>query len=723
MEPHIILTFLILGLPLLGFVTIGLCGKIAKKWAQYVGTATIGVSLILSFILLFMVISRNAAYPVTSFTWFETGKYVLNFGFQIDSLAVIMLVVVSTVSFLVHLFSMDYMKGDPGIARFYAELQLFTVAMLGVVTASNLLQMFAFWELVGLCSYLLIGFWFHKRSVFQAAKKAFFVTKVGDVFLFLGIFAIFYFSGTLDFGSLTSGFKALSETILIVIPLCIFMGAVGKSAQFPLHVWLPNAMEGPTPVSALIHAATMVAAGIYLVARTIPVFIADTTGIALTVVMMVGAVTAFMGATIATVQDDIKKVLAYSTISQLGYMVMGLGAVYAIGGNHPSYAMFGFVAALFHLMTHAFFKGLLFLGSGSVIHATHTQNMHEMGGLIKKMPITGWTFVIGSLALAGFPLFAGFWSKDAIIGAVWSNFAHGHNTWALVAVVLALLGAFLTPYYMTRCVWLTFFGKPRKENHAHEGSWKTTLPLVWLAVLAAGVGFVGIPFWGGDGLIPNFFQSFLGNAYFKATHFISGNATLNIGTTLTDPSHGYETWSQTNPTLFFGAIIIVFAGILTGLIVYVWRPKLKVRLINGLRPIYIFLKNKWYIDEAWTFVAVKPFLWVAEFSSKFDAKVIDGAVNGVSWLTVKFAGVVHWFDSHIVDGAVNGVGWLGVKLSTITKWFDENVVDGLVNGTATVFGETGKQTRKIQTGYLPNYAAVMFASVVVILLIVAIFAL
>ncbi len=703
MALHTLLPILILGIPLIGFITIGLCGKIAKGWAKYLGTITVGISLILSIVLFILVANHGSSFDPVTFKWLESGKYSLDFGFHIDSLSVIMLIVVSLVSFLVHLFSIDYMKGDPGIARYYAELQLFTVAMLGVVTASNLLQMFAFWELVGLCSYLLIGFWFAERSVYQAAKKAFFVTKVGDVFLFLGIFAIFAVTGNLNFIDLPGKLAGYSQTMLIVIPLLIFAGAMGKSAQFPLHVWLPNAMEGPTPVSALIHAATMVAAGIYLVARTMPIFMLDTTGTALTIVMMIGAITAFMGATIATVQAEIKKVLAFSTISQLGYMVMGLGAVF--GGIHhgePQFALIGFVAALFHLMTHAFFKGLLFLGSGSVIHATHTKNMHEMGGLIKKMPVTGWTFVIGSLALAGFPLFAGFWSKDAIIGAVFHSAHHHQAAW--IALILALIGAFLTPYYMTRCVWLTFFGKPRKENHAHEGSWRSRVPLIVLGSLAALIGFIGVPFWG---LSSNWFQKFLGKGYM--THEMSHHILEH-----------YETWGIMNKPLLFGSIGLVFAGILVGLLVYVWKPQLKVKLMRALKPLYIFFKRAWFMDELWTLIAVKPFLWFAGFCSRFDAVVIDGMVNGAAWLTLQFAKLVNWFDSHIVDGMVNGVGWLGVKLSKIAKWFDEKVVDGFVNGSAWIFGFAGKKTRKIQTGYLPNYAAVMFGSLVVILLVFAI---
>lgn len=668
-----ILAVLTMAFPLLGFIIVGLCGKIAKEWGPKLATISIFISLITSIVVLGLVIANGPA-PTVSFVWLQSGNLTLDFGFRVDQLCAMMLCVVTLVSFLVHLFSQDYMHGDPGIARFYAELQLFTTAMLGVVTASNLLQLFAFWELVGLCSYLLIGFWFHKRSAYQAAKKAFFVTKVGDIGLFTGIIMCLILSNphTLNLEALPSAIASLAPALLIIIPLLIFMGAMGKSAQFPLHVWLPNAMEGPTPVSALIHAATMVAAGIYLVARCMGLFTLDSSGIALKVVTYVGSFTAIFAATIATVQDDIKKVLAYSTISQLGYMVMALG-----------FGKFGYTAALFHLMTHAMFKGLLFLGSGSVIHATHTQNMHEMGGLFKKMPITAWTFILGSLALAGLFPFAGFWSKDAILVGAEAT----HST---IPLILALITAFLTPYYMTRCVWLTFFGKPRKENHAHEASWKTTLPLIILAVLSVVIGFVGAPFFG------ELFQRFIFFREFES--------------------------EAVNWTLIFGSTGLVLAGIFLGLAIYAWGWFKKETLIRVLKPLYLFFKNKWFIDEAWTFIAVKPLFYVSEFCHWFDRTVIDGAVNGMAWLSVALGNIVYWFDAGIVDGLVNLAGYLTVKVSELVKWFDENVIDGAVNGVAALTGFIGSKVRKVQTGYLPNYATIMFASIALVLILVAWFA-
>ena len=687
MDIRVILALIAVALPFAGFLIVGLSAKKAGHWGPVLATWIMGCSLLVSIVVLILIINNGPAETI-SFVWLKSGEYVLDFGFRVDQLCSVMLVVVTLVSFLVHLFSLDYMHGDTGIARFYAELQLFTCAMLGVVTASNLLQLYAFWELVGLCSYLLIGFWFQKRSAYQAAKKAFFVTRVGDAGLFIAILAIFFFTKSLNLETMPEMLKGvqIAPALMTTIPILIFLGAMGKSAQFPLHVWLPNAMEGPTPVSALIHAATMVAAGIYLVARTMGVFVLDVSGIALNVVMYTGAFTAFFAATIATVQDDIKKVLAYSTISQLGYMIMALGLVKV---EHSLIIPIGFTAALFHLMTHAFFKGLLFLGSGSVIHATHTQNMHEMGGLAKKMPITATTFVLGSLALAGlFPL-AGFWSKDAILTGAWHVGAeHGWTFASSIPIVLGLATALLTPYYMTRCVWLTFFGKPRKENHAHEASWKTTMPLIILASLSVIAGFAGATFLG-EG-----FQRFV---FFEAFEPESVN------------------W-----TIIFLSTGLVFSGIFLGAAIYVWKWIKRESLIKAFKPVYIFFKNKWFIDEAWTFVAVKPLFIVSEMSFWFDKTIVDGVVNGTAWLTIKFSECVRWFDEKIVDGMVNGAAWVVWVFSELIKWFDDNIVDGLVNGIADTFSEIGARIRKIQTGYLPNYAAVMFVSLAIILVIIAI---
>lgn len=691
MDIVVILSLLTMVFPFLGFLIIGLFAKKAKDWAPKVGTILMGLSLACAIAVLVLIATGFKSEP-TSFTWLEfnvgSKAFVLDFGFRIDFIAAVMLVVVTLVSFLVHMFSMDYMHGDPGIARFYAELQLFTMSMLGVVTAINLLQLFMFWELVGLCSYLLIGFWFAKRSAYQAAKKAFFVTKVGDTGLFLGILIVFFTTGTLNLANLPAIWASVAP--LTLVGILVFMGAVGKSAQFPLHVWLPNAMEGPTPVSALIHAATMVAAGVYMVSRTLFLFTQD----ALLIVMCVGGFTAFFAATIATVQEDIKKVLAYSTISQLGYMVLGLGSVMIGGaeGGHATEAAAttvlvsgGCIAAFFHLMTHAFFKGLLFLGSGSVIHATHTQNMHEMGGLYKKMKTTGLTFILGSLALAGIFPFAGFWSKDMIL----ANAFHMANEFpiAWIPFVMAMCAAFLTPYYMTRCVWLTFFGKPRKENHAHEGSWRTTTPLIILAVLAVLSGLVGSPF------LHDWFQ-------------------VNVA--------GGEFHEEINWLVLWASTGLALLGIFIGSAIYIWNWVKRETLIKAFRPIYIFLKNKWFIDELWTFIAIKPMFFFAKVFLWIDVHVIDGIVNGSAWLAGKWGELCFWFDQHIVDGMVNGFGWLGVQLGELARLFDKYVIDGFIDGMAASFGWLSGKTRKAQTGYVQNYAAVMFASLAVIMIVIVV---
>lgn len=703
MDITIILAALTMIFPFLGFLVIGLFAKKAKGWAPRLGTIMMGLALASAIAVLVIVSinTYNGVKPaVESFTWMKfdgvvngvAKTFVLDFGFRIDFISAVMLVVVTLVSFLVHLFSIDYMHGDPGIARFYAELQLFTMSMLGVVTASNLLQLFMFWELVGLCSYLLIGFWFAKRSAYQAAKKAFFVTKVGDAGLFIGIVIVFMATGTLSLIDLPAIWAA-AGLVTPLVGILIFMGAVGKSAQFPLHVWLPNAMEGPTPVSALIHAATMVAAGVYMVSRTLFLFTQD----ALLVVMCIGGFTAFFAATIATVQEDIKKVLAYSTISQLGYMVLGLGSVVVGGieGGHAGEAAAattvlvsgGCIAAFFHLMTHAFFKGLLFLGSGSVIHATHTQNMHEMGGLYKKMKTTGLTFILGSIALAGIFPFAGFWSKDMILANAFSVASDPKIPWvAWVPFIMAMCAAFMTPYYMTRCVWLTFFGKPRKENHAHEASWRTTAPLIILAVFAVVIGLVGSPF--------------LGEIFQKLIH--------------------PEFHEEINWLVLWGSTGLALLGIFVSASIYIWQWVKRETLIKAFRPIYIFLKNKWYIDEAWTFIAIKPMFFFAKVFLWTDQHVVDGMVNGAAWLARQWGKICYWFDQHIVDGMVNGAGWLGVTLGNFARIFDKYVIDGFIDGMAAFFGWLSGKTRKAQTGYVQNYAAVMFASLAVILIVIII---
>jgi len=489
--------------------------------------------------------------------------------------------------------------------------------MLGLVLADNLFQMFIFWELVGLCSYLLIGFWFHKPSAAAAAKKAFIVTRIGDLGLLAALLLVWTRAGTFDVTAIqewaTSGEP--EGYIVTLFALGLFAGAAGKSAQFPLHVWLPDAMEGPTPVSALIHAATMVAAGVYLVARSYLLFFASPDHGALTVVAYVGGLTALMAATIGVVQNDIKRVMAYSTISQLGYMMMGLGVL-------------GYTAGIFHLMTHAFFKALLFLAAGSVIHAMNTNDMKEMGGLASVMPRTYWTMLIGSLALAGVPPFAGFWSKDEILLEAF------HNNPALFWIGLA--GAFITAFYIFRMMFMTFGGRLRSAVHPHESPAVMTVPLLVLAGFSAVIGFVGAPWWG------NPFH-----------HFVSFEAAEGVPFDL---------------TLALISTVVAGAGIFTAAAVYHWQWVPSESLRRAAGPLYTLLVRKYYWDEFYQWTVVRPLMWMARRLRTFDVYVIDGAVNAVGMIFVWLARFYRIFDLYVVDGAVNLVGWVTKAVGGVLRY-------------------------------------------------------
>src|SRR3989339_1532207 len=478
----------ILFLPLIGFTTVVLLGKRIPK-LYLLEVAILGIALLLSIIVTYAKLSfYNTKDIIAAFTWITMGNapspgaISIELGFKIDNITVLMLLVVNLISFLVHVFSIEYMRGDRLYTRYFAYLGIFTFSMLGIVLTHNLLMMYIFWELVGLSSYLLIGFWYEKKSASDAAKKAFIVNRVGDIGMFLGILILFLTYNTFSFDTIFSQISGGvlpfgTETGLTIAGLLIFCGAIGKSAQFPLHVWLPDAMEGPTPVSALIHAATMVAAGVYLVARVFPMFTPD----AFLFIACFGLITLFLTATIALAQNDIKKVLAYSTCSQLGYMIMGLG----VGG---------YTAGLAHLTTHAAFKACLFLGSGSVIHAVHSQDIQEMGGLRKKMPITFVTFLIATLAISGVPGFSGFYSKDMILAAALEFGMKSANPLHMIFFVGALFTAGLTAFYMFRLVILTFFGAPKdhhKFDHAHESPPSMWIPLVILAGLSFSFWYSG----------------------------------------------------------------------------------------------------------------------------------------------------------------------------------------------------------------------------------------
>jgi len=634
----LIFSLMIVGLPALSFLLLLLLRRFMPKKGSVLATALVGISLLLSFFVLFAVL--NADNFTYRFAWYVWGNLRVNFGLNIDELTAMMLVVVSAISFLIHLYSIGYMHGDKRFGWYFAVLSLFSSAMLGLVIADNYLQMYIFWELVGLCSYLLIGFWFEKKSASDAAKKAFIVTRLGDVGFGLGVILMFTSTGSFAFSEIFKAAGGLAPHIITASTLLLFCGAVGKSAQFPLHVWLPDAMEGPTPVSALIHAATMVAAGVYLVARSFPLF--ELSKVSMNVVLWIGVFTALLAATMAVVMTDIKKVLAYSTISQLGYMMAALGAG-------------GYFAGIFHLMTHAFFKALLFLGAGSVIHAIGTQEITEMGGLSKKMKTTAITFVLGSLSISGFPLFSGFWSKDEILVDVFNN--------NLFAFIILAFTAFLTAFYMFRLVFLTFFGKSSdKADHAHESPRVMRIPLIVLAVFAAAIGFIGSP------LLPEMFRF--------ATLFSPGSF---------EAHH-----TALNYMVMMISVVLGLGGIALAYGMYGANRIPRDWLSRFIMPYYRLLQNKYYLDEIYLKGIVRPVLWIADVVFAFDQKVIDWVVNMSGKLTVVFSKAIGIFDLSGIDGAVNWIGKITMG--------------------------SGMGARKAQTGYALNYALVFFAVVTVMII-------
>jgi len=591
-------------LPLLGALVAGLFGRlIGARPAELITTLLLFVAMILSWIAFVRVGFGHVDERVALFTWMQSGDLKVDWALRIDALTAVMLVVVTTVSALVHLYSIGYMHEDPHRPRFFAYLSLFTFAMLALVTADNLGQMFFGWEGVGLASYLLIGFWYQKPEANAAAIKAFVVNRVGDFGFLLGIFALFMMTNAIDFDTVFAQGPALAgKTIdffgwhidaLTLICLFLFMGAMGKSAQFLLHTWLPDAMEGPTPVSALIHAATMVTAGVFMVARLSPLF--ELAPVALMVVTLIGATTALFAATIGLVQNDIKRIVAYSTCSQLGYMfvAMGVGA-YSVG--------------MYHLFTHAFFKALLFLGSGSVIHAMHhEQDIRNMGGLRKKIPQTFWLMVIGTLALTGFPLTAGFFSKDAIIEAAYS----GQNPIAPYAFACTVIAACLTSFYSWRLIFKTFFGSPHDRHHyeaAHESPLVMMIPLY---VLAAGSIFAGYPFY-------EYFAGHHVQDFFRQS--------LSQGQEILDAIHHVPFWVKATP------FVMMAIGFLVAVQFYLRDPAIPVRLARDHQLLYRFLLNKWYFDELYDFIFVRPAKWLGyTLWKRGDGWLIDGfGPDGVS---------------------------------------------------------------------------------------------
>lgn len=588
-------------------------GSRLGKASAYVAVAASTASAVLSFLVLQGLLASGASNcSYTLATWLTVNNHPIVLGVIVDSLTVMMLLVVSVVGTLIQIYSIGYMAGDIRFSRYFALISLFMASMLGVVLADNLLTLYIFWEGVGLCSCLLVAFWYERPAAAAAGVKAFITTRIGDTGLFIGILMLIMAGHSLRFADFAA-FPA-SEPLMVVAALLIFLGAVGKSAQFPLHVWLPDAMEGPTAVSALIHAATMVAAGVYLVARSYVLFTAHPA--ALATVAAIGAISAVMAASIACVQNDIKRVLAYSTISQLGLMMLGLG----VGG---------YTAGSFHLMTHAFFKALLFLGAGSVIHAVHTQDIRQMGGLIHKMKVTGVTFIIGALALAGIMPFSGFWSKDEIFIAVW----HSGNP---VLFVAAALTSFLTAFYMARLVFLAFFGPVRAIGHAHESPAVMTIPLIVLSVFAALSGFSGSP------LCHGVFQQ-----------FISG---------------------QEEPVLLNGGMVLFstllsLAGIGAAYFKYVRGMGLPASLGSRFEWLALSAANRYYFDEFYAVLFVKPFKAVCGAFMRFDVLRVDGLVNGVAALTSFLAGWVRRFQTGLIENYLlwQAVGVLGLLLFILGK--------------------------------------------------------
>jgi NADH-quinone oxidoreductase subunit L len=622
--------------PLLGFFIAGLFGRvIGARASELVTTGLMLASAVLSWIVFIQTGFGPAGKTLVLGNWFSSGNLSVDWAFRVDTLTAVMLVVVNSVSSLVHLYSIGYMHVDPSRQRFFAYLSLFTFAMLMLVTSDNLVQMFFGWEGVGLASYLLIGFWYEKPTAVAAAMKAFIVNRVGDFGFAFGIFVVFALTGSVSYDAIFARIGDLSALKLhllgiewdamTIICLLLFVGAMGKSAQFLLHTWLPDAMEGPTPVSALIHAATMVTAGVFMVARLSPLFEASPS--AMTVVMVVGATTAFFAATVGLVQNDIKRVIAYSTCSQLGYMFVALGS-----------GAYG--AGIFHLFTHAFFKALLFLGAGSVIHAMHhEQDIRKMGGLIRKIPLTGAMMAIGTLALTGFPFTAGFYSKDAIIEAAFAS----HSSAQSYAFLMLVLAAGMTSFYSWRLFFLTFLGKARwgqddhhaDDHHAHaqdghdhghghahephESPLVMTIPLIFLGVGALFAGIVFAPAFIGEG-----YSEFWKGAIFTSEH----NHILH-------DMHDVPEWVKQSP------FIMMAGGFVLAWVFYIRKPDWPRQLAASQPLLYKFILNKWYFDELYEVIFVRTAKWLGRFLWKQgDGRVIDGM--GPDGVSARVLDVTRW---------------------------------------------------------------------------------
>ena len=673
-------SLLILVLPLVAFVILIFAGKRLPRQGDWVAVSVILVTLILSIVMFVaMLLDYNPVFSQEStFTWMDLGAFKIELGILVDNITIIMLLVVTLISSCSHIFSLKYMEGDIRYSRYYAYLGLFTFSMNGIVLANNLISMYMSWELVGLSSYLLIGHWFEKDSAADAGKKAFLTNRVGDIGFFIGIMLLYSSVGSFLFSDVFAGVEAgkITGITLTFAGVGIFLGAMGKSSQFPLHIWLPDAMEGPTPVSALMHAATMVAAGVYMAVRLFPLFTPD----ALLVIAYVGGFTAIFAALIAITQNDIKKVLAYSTVSQLGYMILAVGTgVY--------------IAAFFHLLTHAMFKANLFYGSGSVIHAMHhalhekhdhetdPQDMRNMGGFKSKMPITYWSMLISTLAIAGVPFFSGFLSKDAILAGTLA-FAQ-HQPQHFLLPVFGFGAAAITAFYMFRLIFMTFHGEhqmPELVDDIHESPKEMTGPLVLLASLSVFI-FYTLPRFN-----PFSYHGWFTDLIVPQTAVVPGSMT----------AHQITEYSHHAHDLAMGlSITVAVIGISLSVLVYLKKIIPAETLAKKMGFLYDWSLNKFYFDENYHRFLYKPFL---NLSSK-----------------------VAWIDWELYDRYfINGFGLVTEWFSRVIGKFDYDGIDqGLVDGIGRMAGVTGHSLRKIQTGRLQNYLLFVVAGVIVMIIVQA----
>ncbi|MAE65299.1 MAG: NADH-quinone oxidoreductase subunit L [Phycisphaeraceae bacterium] len=738
MPELVLLALLVVTLPLaawtIGFVY-AFFNRRLPSWYDKLATGAVGGSLAISIYMMVAYVILGSSEGIQeaatwSMNWFTIGDvtgdvanarpFILDFDVAVDNITVIMFTVVSIVAFLVHLYSQSYMEHEDRYPRFFFYLSLFTFSMLACVCTSNLLMLFIFWELVGVCSYFLIGFFIKKRSAGDAAKKAFVTNRIGDACFMGGIFLIYsvlseYWpaEGVLSFEKIWESVGLLGasagpwighETELTIAGLLIFMGCVTKSAQFPLHIWLPDAMEGPTPVSALIHAATMVVAGVYMIVRMFPLMAGEGylsgdyfSSPTLMVIALTGGITALFAGTIALAQTDLKKGLAYSTCSQLGYMVLAVG-VGSIG------------AAMFHLFTHAFFKACLFLGSGSVIHSVHSQEMEDMGGLRHKMPKTHLTFLISCLAIAGTPFLSGFMSKEAILGQAAAFGVFKGAWWAWAPFALGGITAFLTAFYMFRLYWLTFWGKPgnqEKYDHAHESPWKMTVPLQVLAVLAViAAGFatpVKPEYTGGhwfqdrvndqtivNNLMTRDAATVEAKAAFatQAVHMVHHHDAVETqGSVPAVVEEFHHDFHAVHYPLLFGSLVAVVFGIFGSM--YFFVKKRGTDFVAKIPPLVEYrrvLQNLYFVDWFYCNRVVPTFKDAAEATLRFDQRVVDGIVNGAARLGRDLCWFAGQIDKYVVDGAVNGAGTLALACGTMFRGMVNGRIQDYVKFTAVCMG-------------------------------------